>query len=178
MKIDKYSMVSLIYQLREKNENGRMLEELSEERPLKFLYGSGRLLPAFEANILSLSTGDPFSFNLEAENAYGSRREEMIIDVPVSVFEVDGKIDENICKVGNEVPMTDGDGNPFYGVIIEILADHVRMDFNHPMAGVDLHFAGKILEVREASDEELNALTSSCSGCSGHDHSDCGGSCS
>ena len=118
MKIDKYTMVSLIYQLKEKNEVGRVLEELKEEKPLRFLYGSGRLLPAFEANIFSLESGDPFSFNLVAENAYGTRREEMIIDVPISVFEVEGAIDENICKVGNEVPMVDGAGNPFYGVII------------------------------------------------------------
>ncbi len=177
MKIDKNAMVSLIYQLREKNENGRILEELDESKPLKFLYGSGRLLPAFEANIFSLSTGDKFSFLLEAENAYGSRREEMIIDIPISVFETEGKVDEEICRVGNEVPMTDGAGNPFYGIIIEIQSDHVKMDFNHAMAGVDLFFDGKILEVREAEEAELNAMNHSCSGCSGHDHSDCGGSC-
>jgi FKBP-type peptidyl-prolyl cis-trans isomerase SlyD len=177
MKIDKNAMVSLIYQLREKNENGRILEELNEGKPLKFLYGSGRLLPAFEANIYSLSSGDSFSFLLDSENAYGSRREEMIIDIPISVFEVEGKVDEEICRVGNEVPMVDGTGNPFYGVINEILADHVKMDFNHAMAGIDLFFSGKILEVREADEAELNAMNSSCSGCSGHDHSTCEGSC-
>ena len=178
MQIDNNKMVSLIYQLREKSADGRVLEELKEVKPLKFVFGTGKLLPAFEANILSLSSGDQFSFNLNAENAYGSRREDMIIDVPLSVFEKEGKVDENICRVGNEVPMVDGAGNPFHGIINEISADSVRMDFNHPMAGIDLYFSGRILEVREPYTEELTAGNNSCSGCAGHDHSDCGGACS
>jgi FKBP-type peptidyl-prolyl cis-trans isomerase SlyD len=178
MQIDYNKMVSLIYQLREKNADGRVLEELKEMKPLKFVFGTGKLLPAFEANILTLSSGDQFTFHLNAENAYGSRREDMIIDVPISVFEKEGKVDENICIVGNEVPMVDGAGNPFYGTINEISADSVRMDFNHPMAGIDLYFSGKILEVREPSVEELTAENNSCSGCTGHDNSECGGGCS
>jgi FKBP-type peptidyl-prolyl cis-trans isomerase SlyD len=178
MKIDNNMMVSLIYQLREENADGKVLEELMEVKPLKFIFGTGKLLPAFEANILSLVSGDLFSFYLNAENAYGSRREDMIIDVPLSVFEKEGKVDENICRVGNEVPMVDGTGNPFYGTINEISADSVRMDFNHPMAGIDLYFSGKILEVREPYLEELSAESNSCSGCAGHDHSECGGTCS
>ena len=175
MKIDVNTMVSLIYQLRELNSNGKVLEELQESKPLNFVFGTGKLLPAFEANILSLKSGDPFSFNLNAEHAYGDRREDMIIDVPISVFENEGKVDENICRVGNEVPMVDGSGNPFYGVINEISENSVKMDFNHPMAGIDLCFSGKILNVREATPEEISAGNSSCSGCEGHDHSDCGG---
>jgi FKBP-type peptidyl-prolyl cis-trans isomerase SlyD len=177
MRIELNTMVSLIYELRETNSNGKVLEELKDSKPLKFVFGTGKLLPAFEANILTLKSGDSFMFNLSADKAYGERREEMIIDVPISVFENDGKVDENICRVGNEVPMVDGSGNPFYGIINEISSDIVKMDFNHPMAGVDLHFSGKILEVREPSQEELSAVNSSCQGCEGHDHSDCGGTC-
>jgi FKBP-type peptidyl-prolyl cis-trans isomerase SlyD len=177
MKIDHNTMVSLIYQLREANFDGKIIEELQESKPLKFIFGSGKLLPAFEGNILSLKSGDAFSFNLNAENAYGTRREELLIDVPISVFENEGKVDEDICRVGNQVPMVDGSGNPYYGVINEISIDSVRMDFNHPMAGVDLYFSGKILDVREPDIEELTS-NNSCSGCAGHDHSDCGGTCS
>jgi FKBP-type peptidyl-prolyl cis-trans isomerase SlyD len=177
MKIDHKTMVSLIYRLREAGIDGKVIEELQENKPLKFVFGTGRLLPEFEANIRSLNPGDNFNFNLTADQAYGERREEMIIDVPLSVFEVDGKVDENICRVGNEVPMMDGSGNPLYGTINEIAGDFVKMDFNHPMAGVELSFSGKILEVREATEAEMSASSASCSGCEGHDHSDCGGSC-
>jgi FKBP-type peptidyl-prolyl cis-trans isomerase SlyD len=178
MKIDQNTMVSIIYELRETNAAGRLLEALKEEKPLNFIFGTGKLLPAFETNLLSLSRGDTFSFNLSADKAYGERREEMIIDVPLSVFENEGVVDENICRVGNEVPMVDGSGNPFYGIINEISTDTVKMDFNHPMAGIELSFSGKVLEVREPTAEELAGGNHSCSGCEGHDHSECGGECS
>ena len=178
MKIDQNKLVSLIYKLQETGTGGKILEELQENKPLKFIFGTGRLLPAFEANILSLSTGDSFSFNLIAVQAYGERREEMIIDVPLSVFENDGKLDEQICRVGNEVPMIDGSGNQLYGIIIGILQDTVKMDFNHRLAGADLFFSGKILEVREPTLDELSAGNKSCSGCESNNRSECSGKCS
>jgi FKBP-type peptidyl-prolyl cis-trans isomerase SlyD len=177
MKIENNKMVSLIYELRETDSNGRIIETLDETRPLRFIYGTGRLLPVFESNISSLKSGEPFSFTLSSEMAYGDKREEMIINVPVAVFETDGKLNEDICKVGNEVPMTDSDGNPLTGVINEITESYVRMDFNHPMAGLDLFFTGRIVDVREATEHELAATQNSCSGCSSGEHSDCGGNC-
>jgi FKBP-type peptidyl-prolyl cis-trans isomerase SlyD len=177
MKIEKNKMVSLIYELRESDSGGRVIETLDEKRPLKFIYGTGRLLPNFETNINDLDTGDSFTFTLTSEMAYGQRREEMIIDVPVSVFESDGKINEDICRVGNEVPMMDTDGNPLNGIINEITDTFVKMDFNHPMAGLDLFFEGKIVDVRDATDYELAGTVSSCSGCSGDSQSGCGGNC-
>lgn len=177
MKIEKNKMVSLVYELREGDAEGRILETLDENRPLTFIYGTGRLLPFFEAKINSLDNGDLFNFTLNAEIAYGEKREDMIIDVPVSVFETEGKINEDICRVGNEVPMMDTEGNPLNGVINEITDTYVKMDFNHPMAGLDLFFSGKIVEVREATDHELAGTMNSCSGCSSDSHSGCGGNC-
>ena len=178
MKIENNRMVSLIYELRDSDSNGRILEKLDETRPLEFVYGTGRLLPVFESNINSLKTGELFRFTLKSEMAYGDKREEMIINVPVAVFETDGKINEDICRVGNQVPMMDTDGNPLTGIINEITDTYVKMDFNHPMAGLDLFFSGKIVDVREATEHELAATMNSCSGCTSKEHSDCSGSCS
>jgi FKBP-type peptidyl-prolyl cis-trans isomerase SlyD len=174
MKIENNKMVSLIYELRENDSNGKLIEALDENRPLKFIYGTGRLLPFFESNISLLKAGDPFRFKLESQMAYGDKREEMIINVPLSVFETDGVLNEDICKVGNEVPMTDSEGNPLTGVINEITDEFVKMDFNHPMAGLNLFFSGKIVDVREATDNELAATMHSCSGCGTGEHSGCG----
>ena len=178
MKIEKNKLVSLIYELRESNAEGRIIEVLDEMRPLNFVFGTGRLLPVFESNISTLIKGDSFSFSLDPEMAYGEKREEMVVNVPVSVFETDGKLNEDVCYVGNEVPMMDTDGNPLNGIISEITDTYVKMDFNHPMAGVGLFFTGKIVDVRDATDQELAALNGSCSSCSG-DHSEhgCSGSC-
>ncbi|HUX59069.1 MAG TPA: FKBP-type peptidyl-prolyl cis-trans isomerase [Bacteroidales bacterium] len=178
MKVDKNKMVSLIYELRESDADGRIIETLDENSPLKFVYGTGRLLPVFESNISSLNTGDVFKFTMNSEMAYGEKREDMIVDVPISVFEADGKINGDICSVGNEVPMMDTEGNPLNGIINEITETHVRMDFNHPMAGLDLFFSGKIVDVRKATAEEIVGNDHSCSSCgSSDDHEGCSGSC-
>lgn len=178
MIIGKDKMVSLIYELREGNSEGKILETVVEKNPLSFVFGTGRLLPEFESNLESLKEGDNFSFSLNQEQAYGERREEMIIDIPKSVFEVDGKIDEKLCFVGNEVPMADSSGNRLNGIVNEVTATTVKMDFNHPMAGIDLYFKGKIVSVRDVTEEELESMNSSCSGCGGHaDESGCSGTC-
>jgi len=67
MQIDKNRAVSLTYKLCESDNKGKILEELGENKPLKFVYGAGRLLPAFEANLFSLKSGDSFSFGLSAD---------------------------------------------------------------------------------------------------------------
>ena len=179
MKIEKNKMVSLIYELRESNAEGRIIEVLDEKRPLSFVFGTGRLLPVFESNISTLIKGDSFSFSLDPEMAYGEKREEMVVNVPISVFETDGKLNEDVCYVGNEVPMMDTDGNPLNGIINEITDSYVKMDFNHPMAGVGLFFTGKIVDVRDATEQELaGPAANSCSGCNSGGHSDCSGGCS
>jgi FKBP-type peptidyl-prolyl cis-trans isomerase SlyD len=179
MKIEKNKMVSLIYELRESGSEGRIIETLDETRPLNFVDGTGRLIPFFESNITSLDKGDLFNFSLNAEMAYGEKREDMVVNVPVSVFETDGKINEDVCRVGNEVPMMDTEGHPLTGIINEITDTYVRMDFNHPMAGLDLYFSGKIIDVREATEEEIAGTNHSCSSCGSADNqSGCGGSCS
>lgn len=177
MKIENNKMVTLIYELREADSNGRIIETLDESRPLTFILGTGRLLPVFESNISTMNAGDLFNFKLSSEMAYGDKREDMIINVPSSAFETDGKINDDICRVGNEVPMTDSDGHALTGIINEITDAYIRMDFNHPMAGLDLFFSGKIVEIREATEHELSATMHSCSGCGTHEHSGCSGSC-
>lgn len=179
MKIEKNRMVSLIYELRENNNEGKIIEALEAENPLKFVFGTGRLLPEFESNISLLSKGDKFSFVLNSENAYGERLEDMIINIPIDVFKKEGKIDEEICRTGNVVPMTDSEGHQVTGVICEIGDSYVKMDFNHPMAGLTLSFTGKIIEVRSATDQEIAGTVHSCSSCgSNSNDSGCEGSCS
>jgi FKBP-type peptidyl-prolyl cis-trans isomerase SlyD len=178
MKIEKNKMVSLIYELRESDSKGRIIESIEENRPLTFIYGTGRLLPVFELKINSLKAGDPFRFTLNSEIAYGEKREEMIVNVPIAVFETDGKLNEDICSVGNEVPMMDTEGNPLNGIINEITNTYVKMDFNNPMAGLDLFFSGKIIDVRDATVEEIHRMNHSCSSCGSSSENVCSGSCS
>lgn len=171
-------MVSLTYTLRELNSEGAVIEEVDDSNPLKFLFGAGQMLQEFESNIATLKGGDSFEFALNPEQAYGERREDLIVDIPKTVFEVNGAFDEEICKVGNQVPMADAQGRRLMGVVTEIRDDAVSMDFNHPMAGVNLFFTGDIVEVREATPEEINMYYGGGDGCSTcGSHSSCDGHC-
>jgi len=176
MVIEKDKMVSLKYILREGDSNGDIVEEVSNDNPLIFLYGAGNMLPHFESNIENLAQGDKFEFSLTSEQAYGEKREELIVDLPISVFEVDGKVDESLLKIGNQVPMADSQGRRLLGTVVSHTSTNVKMDFNHPMAGTGLHFTGEILSVREATNEELDAGNNhGCSTCGSKDG--CSGEC-
>jgi FKBP-type peptidyl-prolyl cis-trans isomerase SlyD len=152
---EKNNVVSIVYELRNGSQKGEVVESLSNENPLTFLFGTGGLLPKFEENIGGLSEGDSFEFLLRSEDAYGPVVENAIVHVPKTVFEIDGKIDETLMTVGNMVPMMDAEGRRLNGKVMAIEGDAVKMDFNHPMAGNDLHFKGQVTGIRNATDEEL-----------------------
>lgn len=153
---EKDKVVSIVYELRSGSPEGEVVEALSPENPLTFLYGTGGLLPKFEENLSGLGSGDAFDFLLNSEDAYGPVVESAIVHVPKSVFEMDGEINEDLMKIGNMVPMMDSEGRRLNGKVIAIEGDAVKMDFNHPMAGNDLHFKGQVTEVRTATEEELS----------------------
>jgi FKBP-type peptidyl-prolyl cis-trans isomerase SlyD len=155
MTIQENKVVSLVYQLRVDGKEGDIVETVQKEKPFVFLYGAGNLLPKFEEELSGLKAGDNFEFQIDADSAYGQASEEAILDLPRNIFEVDGKIDEEIIKVGNVVPMQDKDGNKFNGIILEMKDDAIKVDFNHPLAGDDLFFQGEVVEVRDANEEEL-----------------------
>ncbi len=156
MIIEENKVVSLTYELRVNDEKGEVVEKVEKKAPLTFLFGRNNLLPDFEAKIDGLKEGDPFSFMLEPEKAYGQISNEAIVDLPKNVFEVDGKIDENLLKEGNTIPMQDNSGNRLNGIVMEIGDESVRMDFNHPLAGDTLYFKGEVAEIRNATEEEIS----------------------
>ena len=120
-----------------------------------FIYGSGMLLPAFESNIANLKLNDNFSFGLEAGDAYGEVNPGALVDLDIDMFLEDGKPNDELLQVGNTIPMQDSDGNRLDGVVVEVTDTQVKMDFNHPLAGKNLHFTGQIVELRDATSEEL-----------------------
>lgn len=174
---EKNSVVSIVYELRAGSNKGEVVESLTSENPLTFLFGTGGLLPKFEEQLNGLTTGDNFEFQLNSEDAYGPIVENAIVHVPQSVFEVEGKIDENLMKIGAVVPMMDSEGRRLNGKVIALEGDAVKMDFNHPMAGEDLYFKGEVTEVRTATEDELSKghvhAEGGC-GCGGDGEGSCG----
>ncbi|MFC2087715.1 peptidylprolyl isomerase [Bacteroidota bacterium] len=165
--ISKDKVISLIYELKLNNEEGRTIEIADFERPLTFLYGTGNMLPKFESYIEGLSVSDSFKFTLYPDDAYGDRNEQAVINVPKGAFMVDGEIREDLLQIGNTIPMLDNQGRRLNGIIKAIHSDDVTMDFNHPMAGENLYFKGEVIEIRDATEEELtrgNVHSCSCGG--------------
>jgi FKBP-type peptidyl-prolyl cis-trans isomerase SlyD len=156
MQITKNTVVSLSYILKRDDAKGEIIEETRAGDPLVFLFGNGQMLPKFEEHLSTLKTGDDFEFTLASDDAYGEMDQDAIIDLDKSIFEVDGKIDTEMLAKGNVIPMRDDQGNMMQGTVVSIGDDLVRMDFNHPMAGNVLHFKGNVIDVREASAEELS----------------------
>ena len=80
-----------------------------------------------------------------------------MVNIPKEAFKnSDGTIEKDVLVIGKTVPMVDQEGNHLQGVVDEITELHVKMDFNHPLAGQTLHFVGSVAEVRGATAEELS----------------------
>jgi FKBP-type peptidyl-prolyl cis-trans isomerase SlyD len=157
MKIDQNAVVSVTYNLQAEASGGatEQIESVDETNPLVFIFGSGMMIPGFERNLNGLSKGDSFSFSIQPEDAYGAPDSTAVIKLPIDIFKLEGVIDLEILKVGNVLPMSDNEGNMLRGKVLGFDDKEVTMDFNHPLAGMDLHFTGKVIGVREATIEEL-----------------------
>lgn len=160
MNIEKNAIVSLGYTL--KTCNGLSLEENQVEKtdanhPFVFIFGAGMLLSDFENAIRGKKSGDKFDFFISAEKGYGVRNDKYVMNIPIDSFKSpDGTLDLNEIRTGNMLTMNDNQGTRLQGKILEVTAVHVRMDFNHPLAGQELHFIGEVLNVRIATSEELS----------------------
>ena len=175
MKISEDKVVSLTYDLNVGEGNEReLMEKATVEKPLTFMFGMGMMLEAFEANVEGLQKGDKFSFSLTPEEAYGMFEESHVVELPKNIFEIDGKFDDERIVVDATIPMMDSNGNRLQGTVVEIADNCVVMDFNHPLAGETLHFAGEIIDVHEPTAEEIAALTQGCDCSCSSCESDCG----
>ena len=165
MTIAKDKMVSVTYELKLDGKNGEVFEKAGKDSPLIFLYGSGTMLPAFESGLADKNINETFEISIAAVDAYGEVNEEAIVELPKHIFMVDGKIDEELITPGNSVPMMSTSGQRMDGLVVSVDENTVQMDFNHPLAGEDLFFTGEVLEVRDATPEELSSIYSSGCGC-------------
>ena len=175
MKISTHTLVTLTYDLNvgDEGEELILMERATPEKPLEFIFGTDSMLESFEKQLDGLSSGDKFSFSLSSDETYGDYHEDKVIQLPKKLFEIDGKVDEEMLFEGNTLPMMDADGNKLMGSILEIEGDEVTMDFNHPLAGETLHFTGEVVNVREATAEEIAALHTA----ENLDTDDCGKTC-
>ncbi len=158
MTIEKDKVVAVAYSLKvDDGESGpKHYEDVTEDQPFYFLFGAGGVFVKFEEALLGKSVGDTFSVFIDFENGYGDYEEDKKVIIPKSNFKEDGKKNKSILRVGNVIPMQDDKGNQMRGEVLKVDYQGVHMDFNPPLAGFDLYFEGKIVEIRDAEPEEIS----------------------
>ena len=169
MKVEANKMVGVDYTL---TVDGKIADQSRPGQPLEFIFGTGMLLPKFEAAILGKEPGERVEFTLEPKDGYGELIEGAIVDLPKNIFMIDGKIADEMLFVGSQIPMSDAQGNRMMGVVKEVGDETVKMDFNHPMAGKTLNFAVEVVSVRDVTPEDLQGHCG-CGECGGEHEGGC-----
>lgn len=134
-------------------ENGDVFDSSEGREPLTFLVGHKQMIPGFEEEIMGAKVGETREFTLSAERAYGERDDTAVLEIPRAQF---AQLEEEASlEVGMQLVAQMPHGpSPF--TITALTEEAVTADFNHTLAGQALTFSVEIVELREASDEEIS----------------------
>lgn len=161
-------------------DNGKeeFIEQTAENKPFVFISGKDMVLDGLEEVLSKLNANETFEITLSPEQAFGPRKEDKKFFLDKKVFYHEGKFDEENVYKGATISLSDGRGNSYDANVVDVTDDKVIVeidaDLNHPLAGKTLVFRGKVIENREATQEELRKLEESQSCGCGHCNGDCG----
>jgi FKBP-type peptidyl-prolyl cis-trans isomerase SlyD len=165
MKISNNIAASVSYKIQINNNSGELIEFADDKNPKLLIFGNNSIIPGFETHMAGMEAGDNFEFTLNPEESFGTYRQDLIVDVPKSSFEINGILKEDLIYLGNEISMLDNGGNTVLGTVIEITDNVVKMDYNHKLADKQLFVSGKIHEVRSVTEDDLAPAGGCGSGC-------------
>ena len=146
--IKKGSVVNLNYVLT--NEEGSVMDQSSEDQPFFYLHGFGNIIPGLENGLEGLSVGTKKDIQVQPNDGYGTRNDDLIMKVPKTQFPSDVEI-----EVGMQFQSQNQNGQPVVFEVIELSDSEITVDGNHPMAGKTLNFNIEVLTIREATKDEL-----------------------
>jgi FKBP-type peptidyl-prolyl cis-trans isomerase SlyD len=147
MQIESNSVVTLHYIL--KDNAGNIIDQ-SDDGSFLYLHGAMNIIPGLENALTGKSAGDELSVTVSPEEGYGAKDPERIQEVPREMFENSEDI-----AVGTQFHAQSPDGGAIVVTVTEVKEDVVVIDGNHALAGVDLNFDVKVIDVRQASEEEI-----------------------
>lgn len=161
MKIENNSVVKMHYSVLDSE--GNLIDSSYDGEPLEFINGSKYLIEGLENALVGKEAGATFEVSVTADEAYGPRIDGLVQQVGLEMF-----ADFDV-EVGMQLRATTDDGEQTV-IVVEKTDDHVIVDGNHPLAGIDLKFDVEVLEVREATADEIShGHVHSAGGC-GHKH--------
>ncbi len=131
--------------------DGEKIDSSEGREPLEYLHGAGNIIPGLEREMAGMEVGESKQVVVSPADGYGESDPDAFIEIPRSEFPRDIPL-----ELGLELQVQDPSGNPMYARIDAITDESVRLDFNHPLAGKELHFSVKIVGLREPTEEELD----------------------
>ena len=141
-------VVSMEYSL---HVDGELLDSSEGQSPLQFLAGYGNIISGLENEMMGMKIGDSKDVVVQPVDGYGEFDDEAFMDVPLNQFPKDMKITEGV-----ELTVRDDEGHARYARVDTVTGDIVTLNFNHPLAGDELHFHIKVVGLRQPSEEELS----------------------
>ncbi|MCK5810502.1 MAG: peptidylprolyl isomerase [Cocleimonas sp.] len=163
MSLTKNQVASVAYTL---TVDGQVVDQADKENPMAFIHGVGGMIPGFEKQLEGKSIGDSFSITVEAAEAYGERNDELTQDVSREMFE--GVPDDQLVAGAQFQAQTDAGVEVI--TIAAVDGDNIKIDANHPLAGQTLNFDVEMLDIRDATAEELaHGHVHAAGGCGSHE---------
>ena len=148
MKVEKGKVVTFHYTLKDKA-TGEVIESSKDYgEPMTILVGGQQIIPALEEKMMGMEAGEKRDIDLKAEEAYGPRSDELVQVIPRHLF---GDLD---LREGMNLEASTPEG-PIRMTVLNVGENEVVVDLNHPLAGRDLVFEIEVLNVRDATPEEL-----------------------
>lgn len=124
-------------------DNGDVFDSSRQREPLEFKIGGGQVIPGFDRAVEGLEVGESREVRLEADEAYGDPREDLVIDVGADQFPDDAE-----PQVGQQVQVQVAPGQNRVATIAAVEDEAIRLDLNHPLAGKALTFDVELVEIR------------------------------
>ncbi|KHM93476.1 peptidylprolyl isomerase [Xanthomonas vesicatoria] len=132
------------------DDSGKVLDRSTPDTPLSYLHGAGNIVPGLEQALDGRRVGDTLTADVAPEQGYGPRHDQLVQHVPRDAFPTDVDVAPGVQF---EARTQQG---PVLVTVTEVGPEQVTVDGNHPLAGQTLHFAVEVVEVREATTDELN----------------------
>jgi FKBP-type peptidyl-prolyl cis-trans isomerase SlyD len=142
------SVVTLEYTL---TVNGEVIDTSEGSQPIQFIQGQQQIIKGLEDELYGMGIGDSKEVLVGPEEGYGEFDPEDFADIPREQFPP-----EIPLEVGVELELKDQEGDLIDARIVAVDDENVRLDFNHPLAGEQLHFVVKVVGLRQATEEELS----------------------
>lgn len=123
-------------------DDGTVFDSSEGREPLQFMLGSGQVIPGFDQGVEGMEVGEEKTITIPSEEAYGPRREDLIAEIEKDSFPPDLEL-----SVGDMLHLQQPDGQAIAATVADINDGSVTLDANHPLAGQDLTFDVKLVEI-------------------------------